>query len=436
MRRRLVSSTFLVVMMVVILLGVPLAVLEVRSVDTSTKTVLATEARMLARTVSMQVSKASLDGTNSGPMGTYVSNMQQMVAADHTATINVDGQSPMQVNPAAIAPGAPTFVATFNEDNVLRNVGVHVTVRAPREPADQQIRSSMYLIGGVALAVLVAATGLAYLQARRLTKPLEELAATAERLGSGDPRPRHRRYGISELDRVAEVIDSSADRISTMLGSERRLAAEASHELRTPLAALSMRLEEIITLADDPQTVRDEAEVALSQVERLTDVVQRLLTTVRTHRRSDLAVPIEVDTVIRQQVHEWRPAYQSMRRGIVVSGERRLMAMATPGAFSQILSTLLENSLIHGAGTVTVHTRAVGGSVVIEVGDEGEGIAPDLEAKLFERGASSRGSTGLGLAVARELAEADGGRLNLVLQRPAVFAVFLTEHSPLSVIAR
>ena len=434
MRRRLVSSTFLVVMMVVILLGVPLAVLEVRSVDTSTKTVLATEARMLATTVSMQVSKASLDGTNSGPLGDYVSDMHKMIDPGHEATIDVDGQSPMQVN--GPPPSAPTFSVTCDIDGVLRNVGVRVTVRAPRAPADNQIRGNMYLIGGVALAVLVAATGLAYLQARRLTKPLEELAATAERLGSGDPRPRHRRYGISELDRVAEVIDSSADRISTMLGSERRLAAEASHELRTPLAALSMRLEEIITLADDPQTVRDEAEVALSQVERLTDVVQRLLTTVRTHRRSDLAVPIEVDTVIRQQVHEWRPAYQSMRRGIVVSGERRLMAMATPGAFSQILSTLLENSLIHGAGTVTVHTRAVGGSVVIEVGDEGEGIAPDLEAKLFERGASSRGSTGLGLAVARELAEADGGRLNLVLQRPAVFAVFLTEHSPLSVIAR
>jgi signal transduction histidine kinase len=434
-RRRLVSSTFLVVMMVVILLGVPLAVLEVRSVDTSTKTVLATEARMLAETVRMQVSKASLDGTNAGPLGAYAKDWPNMIASQHDATINVDGQSPIQVN-SALPAGSPTFSVTYDIDNVLRNVGVHVTVRAPREPADQQIRSSMYLIGGVALAVLVAATGLAYLQARRLTKPLEELAATAERLGSGDPRPRHRRYGISELDRVAEVIDSSADRISTMLGAERRLAAEASHELRTPLAALSMRLEEIITLADDPQTVRDEAEVALSQVERLTDVVQRLLTTVRTHRRSDLAVPIEVDTVIRQQVHEWRPAYQSMRRGIVVSGERRLMAMATPGAFSQILSTLLENSLIHGAGTVTVHTRAVGGSVVVEVGDEGDGIAPDLEAKLFERGASSRGSTGLGLAVARELAEADGGRLNLVLQRPAVFAVFLTEHSPLSVIAR
>ena len=431
MRRRLVSSTFFVVLMVVILLGAPLAVIEVRSVDQSNRAVIDTEARLLAQTVAMRISAAT-DTTSA--LKEYKDEFASMIRTEHFATVIVDGQTPLDLRDTP--PPPMVFTSSFHMQTKYKNVGVDVSVMAPRQPADDQIRNSLYLIGGVALAVLVAATGLAYLQARRLTKPLEDLAATAERLGSGDPRPRHRRYGISELDRVAEVIDSSADRISTMLGSERRLAADASHELRTPLTALSMRLEEIIALADDPQTVREEAEVALSQVERLTDVVQRLLTTARTTHRSDLAVPIEVDTVIRQQVHEWRPAYQSTRRGIVVSGERRLMALATPGAFSQILSTLLENSLIHGAGTVTVHTRAVGGSVVVEVGDEGDGIAPDLETKIFERGASSRGSTGLGLAVARELAEADGGRLNLVLQRPAVFAVFLTEHSPLSVMAR
>jgi signal transduction histidine kinase len=434
-RRRLVSSTFLVVFMVVILLGTPLAVLEVRSVDQSSRSVITTEARLLAQSVRMAVGKA--ENSESPALDQFQSDFQNMIQADHYAKIVQGGQPPLYINePGGQPPDIPLFSATEHVQTTLANVDVTVTVSAPRKPADEQIRRSLILIGGVALAVLVAATGLAYLQARRLTKPLEELAATAERLGSGDPRPRHRRYGISELDRVAEVIDVSADRISTMLGSERRLAADASHELRTPLTALSMRLEEIIALADDPQTVREEAEVALSQVERLTDVVQRLLTTVRTTRRSELAVPIEVDTVIRQQVHEWRPAYQSSRRGIVVSGERRLMALATPGAFSQILSTLLENSLIHGAGTVTVHTRAVGGSVVVEVGDEGNGIAPELETKIFERGASTRGSTGLGLAVARELAEADGGRLNLVLQRPAVFAVFLTEHSPLAATTR
>jgi signal transduction histidine kinase len=430
-RRRLVSSTFFVVLMVVILLGAPLAVIEVRSVDQSNRSVIDVEARLLTQAVAMRM---GLPNQTADQLEKFRPDFDQMIAPEHFAKISIDGQQPIYLNVDKAQSQAFTSVSRMPTN--FKNVGITVEVSASRKPAEEQIRSSLYLIAGVALAVLVAATGLAYLQARRLTKPLEELAATAERLGSGDPRPRHRRYGISELDRVAEVIDSSADRISTMLGSERRLAADASHELRTPLTALSMRLEEIIALADDPQTVREEAEVALSQVERLTDVVQRLLTTARTTRRSDLAVPIEVDTVIRQQVHEWRPAYQSTRRGIVVSGERRLMALATPGAFSQILSTLLENSLIHGAGTVTVHTRAVGGSVVVEVGDEGDGIAPELETKIFERGASSRGSTGLGLAVARELAEADGGRLNLVLQRPAVFAVFLTEHSPLSVMAR
>ncbi|MCF2434484.1 hypothetical protein LV779_05175 [Streptomyces thinghirensis] len=93
---------------------------------------------------------------------------------------------------------------------------------------------------------------------------------------------RHKRYGVPELDRVADVLDSSAERIARMLTAERRLAADASHQLRTPLTALSMRLEEI-TLTDELETVKDEAAIALSQVERLTDVVDRLLTNSRDH---------------------------------------------------------------------------------------------------------------------------------------------------------
>ena len=86
------------------------------------------------------------------------------------------------------------------------------------------------------------AVALAILQARRLTRPLEELASAADRLGLGDSRPLGRRYGVAELDRLAEGLDGSARRITDLLSAERDFATDASHQLRTPLTALSMRL--------------------------------------------------------------------------------------------------------------------------------------------------------------------------------------------------
>ncbi len=90
-----------------------------------------------------------------------------------------------------------------------------------------------------------------------------------------------------------------------------------------------------------------------------------------------------------------------------------------------MLSTLLDNSLVHGAGTVVMTTRSAGSSVVVEVSDEGPGVPPELGQRIFARSVSSAGSTGLGLALARDLATADGGRLELLHGEPPTFAVFL-----------
>ncbi|CAM5389206.1 Signal transduction histidine-protein kinase/phosphatase MprB OS=Streptomyces albaduncus OX=68172 GN=FHS32_006248 PE=4 SV=1 [Streptomyces griseoloalbus] len=81
---------------------------------------------------------------------------------------------------------------------------------------------------------------------------------------------------------------------------------------------------------------------------------------------------------------------------------------------------------MHGGGTVALRTRVTGNQVVIEVTDEGPGVPAELGARIFERAISGRNSTGIGLAVARDLAEADGGRLELLQQHPAVFALFLS----------
>ena len=95
--------------------------------------------------------------------------------------------------------------------------------------------------------------------------------------GTGDPRPVGRRYGVAELDQVADGLDSASRRVTNLLTADRELAIDASHQLRTPLTALSMRLEEMIASADDPDVVREEGTAALAQAERLAEVVTQLL---------------------------------------------------------------------------------------------------------------------------------------------------------------
>ncbi|NJP46289.1 ATP-binding protein [Actinacidiphila epipremni] len=409
MRRRLISSTLAVVLVVIAVFGLSLVLVESRTIESSARDGVESEAVRLVGIVENRI----LAGESIDAQG-----LDRQIAADRYAVVRVPGHP--QVTLGA-RPAGKVITSTQRGDH-----GESVTVEQSHSTVSRDIGRNVLVILAVALLAVLAAVGLAVWQARRLASPLSDLAATAERLGSGDPRPRHRRYGVPELDRIADVLDSSAERIGRMLTAERRLASDASHQLRTPLTALSMRLEEIIA-TDDQETVKEEASIALGQVERLTDVVQRLLTNARDPRTGS-AVYFDLDEVIKQQVEEWRPAYQNEGRSIVRSGTPGLRAVGTPGAVAQVLATLIENSLMHGAGTVALRTRVTGNQAVVEVTDAGRGVPPDLGARVFERTVSGRNSTGLGLALARDLAEADGGRLELLQQRPPVFALFLARE--------
>jgi signal transduction histidine kinase len=305
-----------------------------------------------------------------------------------------------------------------------------VTVAADDSFVVGQVTSGLVMIGSLALLAIAVAVGLALLLARRLTRPLEELAGAADRLGSGDARPVGRRYGVPELDRVAEGLDGSAKRINELLAAERDFAVDASHQLRTPLTALSMRLEEMIAAADYPDVVREEGAAALAQTERLTEVVGQLLGRAR---RSVSGAPslASVDDIVAQQVVEWEPAFRRLSRKLEVTGEKGLYAYVTLGSAAQVIATLLDNALVHGAGTVTIRTSQAPRSVVIEVRDEGKGVPPELAPRIFERSVSGApGGTGLGLSLARTVAAADGGQVVLVRPKPAVFALFLPHGVP------
>ena len=415
MRRRLLFSTLAVAVTAVLLFGVPLAFVLRQLQVTVAQDQVQRDATTLAKTLENRVRSgipASLTDAKVAARSLpdrYVSITQDDGPSYHTGTLPPRG--------SAIVGRAATR-------------DFRVTVEADKAVSNERGKLALVIsLAGLAVAVAVA---LAIIQARRLTRPLQELADAAGRLGSGEAGPLGRRYGIPELDQVAEGLDGSAQRISELLAAEREFAADASHQLRTPLTALSMRLEEILAAADQPEVVHEEGTAALLQAERLTDVVSQLLG--RTHRSAGRRpAEVSVDDVAAQQVVEWDPAFRRRNRKLEVSGEKNLTAHITPGTLSQLIATLLDNALVHGAGTVGIRTSLTPKSVVIEVRDSGRGVRADLVPKIFERNVSGKpGGTGLGLALARSIAAAEGGQVVLVRPRPAVFAIFLPRTLPVS----
>jgi len=413
MRRRLLFSTLAVAVIAVVLFGVPLTFvlrqLQVTTAQDQVQRDATTVARILQNRVRSGVNAGLLDAEDAARSlpDRYVNITQNGVQIYETGVLPPRG--------SAISGRAVTS-------------NFRVTVEASRSVEDGKLA----LVGGLAGLAVAVAVALAVVQARRLTRPLQELAGAADRLGSGDASPLGHKYGIPELDRVAEGLDGSAQRISELLAAERQFAADASHQLRTPLTALSMRLEEMLAAADEPEVVREEGAAALLQTERLTDVVSQLLG--RNHRSAaGRPAEVSVDDVVAQQVVEWDPAFRRKNRKLEVTGEKNLTAHVTHGTLSQLIATLLDNALVHGAGTVGIRTSLTAKSVVIEVRDSGRGVPPPLVPRIFERNVSSKpGGTGLGLALARSIAAAEGGQVVLVRPRPAVFAIFLPRALPVT----
>jgi signal transduction histidine kinase len=407
MQRRLLIAMVAVAVAAVLALGIPLALVITRlQVDEATQQ-LHRDAQTMAKELETRHDAGFPPGMQQ--LASALSDRYVVVAQAGAGVIRTGTRPPAHHSiSATVRQGIFTVTVAANDSFVTGNV-----IKA------------LLLIGAIALLAVGIAVVLGLAYARRLTRPLEELAGAADRLGSGDSSPLGRRYGIQELDRVAEGLDSSAQRINELLSAEREFSVDASHQLRTPLTALSMRLEEMIAAASHPEVVREEGAAALAQTERLAEVVGQLLGRAR---RSSSGAPVlsSVDEIVGQQVVEWEPAFRRVSRRLVVTGEKGLFAFATPGGASQVIATLLDNALVHGGGTVTIRTSRTRRSVVVEVRDEGSGVPTELAPRIFERSVSgSPGGTGLGLALARTIAAADGGQVVLVRPRPAVFALFL-----------
>lgn len=404
MRRRLLLSTLGVVAVAVLVLGVPLLVVTVRLISNVARNDLLRETQSVQTYVEDRINRGP---PSSRQLARFVQPGQQVrlrLPSGHRIVAGPDPGGHPLVQSAAVRGGG------------------RVTVERPIGGLHADQWRAGLLVAALALLSAAVAAGVAMLSAKRLSEPLLAVAGRAARLGSGDFRTSSERHGIPELDRVADVLDRSASQIADLVRRERDLASDVSHQLRTRLTALQMRLEEI-ALSDDP-AVRTEANAALEQAERLSGVIDELLAEAG-HARAAGAERLDVAREIATISEEYAPPVDAAGRRVSIDAPAGLIATATRGRLRQALGVLLDNAVQHGAGTITVAARESRQNVVIEVSDEGKGVAPELVPRLFERGVSGAGSTGLGLALARALVEADGGRLELRQPQPPVFAIFL-----------
>jgi len=312
---------------------------------------------------------------------------------------------------------------TLTEEANLAGIG-RVELSIPAEPVRE--RQTQVTVAVLLLAVLSVGTGMvvATVTARRLARPLREISFRAAKLGAGDFRPDNGRYSMAELDMVADALDTSAEALSALVRRERQFVGDVSHQLRSRLTAIQLRLDPLTTHSD-PEVAEDSL-AAQEQADQLAAVLDELLAAARAAREAG-AEPVDLSAVLETIAVEWREIFSAEGRTLRLRIGKGLIARVTPARLREVVGVLLDNARRHGSGTVTMAARGgdTDGTVVVTVSDHGQGVPDALAPHIFDRGVSGAGSTGVGLALARALIEADGGRLELSVQRPATFSVFL-----------
>ncbi|HYA08054.1 MAG TPA: HAMP domain-containing sensor histidine kinase, partial [Gaiellaceae bacterium] len=198
--------------------------------------------------------------------------------------------------------------------------------------------------------------------------------------------------------------------------SQDEFVADASHELRTPLTALRLRLENLERGLDGDE--RRDADAALHEVERLSQMVEGLLALARADAGATPAVRVDAAAVVRERVSTWRALADERGLTLAADADGTVTVRASPERLAQVLDNLVANALDHApAGTtVTVSARVAAQWAELHVQDEGPGMTPEQRARAFDRfwrAGSGAGGSGLGLAIVRRLVEADEGEVEL-----------------------
>lgn len=306
---------------------------------------------------------------------------------------------------------APDWDQAPDPQNIVRTEpvpgGGTVTMRRDGTLIEERINDSLLPLVLLGILMVVVASLLGWLAARVLARPFRELAGSAEALGRGRFDLTVPRYSVPEADTIGRALQRSATQLHDLLRREREFAGNVSHQLRTPITALRLELEDLTMWPETTPAIREQLGLSLRELDRLNETVTHLLDLARGSRVGGEG-EADVAALAREAVRRWQPLAGD--RHVELRAEEPVPVHLAPAPIEQVLDVLVENAIRHGSGTITVEAVDGGDHVRVCVADEG---TVTLDDSIFERHVNRPGSdgAGIGLAVARDVAEAIGARL-------------------------
>ncbi|OCC11587.1 HAMP domain-containing sensor histidine kinase [Streptomyces sp. PTY087I2] len=287
-----------------------------------------------------------------------------------------------------------------------------VEVFVPEAEVGRGVAFAWLVLAGVGIALVTGSVLVADRLGIRMTRPAERLAGAAQQLGRGSLEVRVPEEGPGELRRAAQAFNAMAGQVVELLANERELAADLSHRLRTPLTVLRLNAASL-----GEGTAAEQTRAAVAHLEREVDTIIRAARDAKPRTAGQPpAAGCDASEVIRERMNFWAALAEDEDRAISVAGagapvfvpvQRTDMA----AALDALLGNVFQHTPEGTAFSLDMHRSQ--DAVIILVSDAGPGIA-DPEAALARGNDGGRdGSTGLGLDIVRQMAEATGGDVRI-----------------------
>lgn len=307
-----------------------------------------------------------------------------------------------------------------------------------------------YLLGFAPL-LLLGASAVGYWLSRRALSPVDALARTARTISGHNLSSRlEKLHTGDELQRLSDTLNEMLQRIEAAFLRVTEFTADASHELRTPIALIQTEAELALRRSRNDEEYREALLHILQEAERTGKLVEDLLALARADSGSEALNihPLDLLGLLKESSSKWSQV--AGLRNLELHdrlGSQHLPVMGDENALRRVIDILLDNAFKYTTppGKVTLSAEERNGRIVVSVKDTGIGIAPEDQARIFERfyradKARSRelGGSGLGLAIAQWIVQLHKGSItvNSELGKGSEFRVNLQAVAPASEVVR